>query len=443
MRLATPPLAYFYLRSAGDRELAAIRAELAAADPDWRMPDLFAARNARLQQLQSNSADTAVEAVRLLPEGWDRTDDNKNPWPGDSPVNRLPPADEAARLKALRVRIEPAMAVARRLRDQPDGGTVVVVPDYSTYMLNINLTAVQERRQVAHALSIDSALAAEGGDPAGAVRSAHAGLNLARSIGDEPFLISQLVRIACTSIAVRSAERAVALGEPTDGVAELQAAFTREAGEGVMRHGLRGELASADQIMQNLRDGTVGGGGAGLPSGTTVSPFFPHDHAFTLRLLRRGLVEQGSPAHTRRTGEAMDAELKAEPAYRVPLTRLLAPAVDKCMSAGTRTEAMLLTAAVGLACERHRRAAGRWPESLAELPKELLAAVPADPYDGQPLRYKRTADGAVVYAVGENRKDDGGQAVVGTDRLADIVFRLYDPAKRRLPALPPTADDAP
>ena len=40
---------------------------------------------------------------------------------------------------------------------------------------------------------------------------------------------------------------------------------------------------------------------------------------------------------------------------------------------------------------------------------EFLAAVPLDPVDGQPLRYRRDADGTfTLYSVGENGVDDGG-----------------------------------
>jgi len=38
-----------------------------------------------------------------------------------------------------------------------------------------------------------------------------------------------------------------------------------------------------------------------------------------------------------------------------------------------------------------------------------IKAVPADPYDGKPLRYRRLSDGVVVYALGFDRKDNGGR----------------------------------
>ena len=39
------------------------------------------------------------------------------------------------------------------------------------------------------------------------------------------------------------------------------------------------------------------------------------------------------------------------------------------------------------------------------LPKEAIV----DPFDGQPLRIKRTEMGPIVYSVGDDLKDDGGK----------------------------------
>ena len=38
-----------------------------------------------------------------------------------------------------------------------------------------------------------------------------------------------------------------------------------------------------------------------------------------------------------------------------------------------------------------------------------LNAVPADPFDGQPLRFKRLSKGYVIYSVGSDGRDDGGK----------------------------------
>ena len=67
------------------------------------------------------------------------------------------------------------------------------------------------------------------------------------------------------------------------------------------------------------------------------------------------------------------------------------------------------TSIAAVAIERFRRAhAGEPPATLAALLPEYLAAVPMDPFSGQPLPYHRTADSYVVYSIGQDRRDGGG-----------------------------------
>lgn len=73
-------------------------------------------------------------------------------------------------------------------------------------------------------------------------------------------------------------------------------------------------------------------------------------------------------------------------------------------------EARHRAAFVALALERHRLAQhGELPESLAEFSKELLPAIPTDPFDGNPLRYRRRGRGYVLYSVGSDLQDDNGK----------------------------------
>jgi hypothetical protein len=46
------------------------------------------------------------------------------------------------------------------------------------------------------------------------------------------------------------------------------------------------------------------------------------------------------------------------------------------------------------------------PERLDELVPSLLPAVPTDPFDDRPLRYRRTGDGWIIWSVGSDLKDD-------------------------------------
>jgi len=82
------------------------------------------------------------------------------------------------------------------------------------------------------------------------------------------------------------------------------------------------------------------------------------------------------------------------------------------------TRRQLVSCCTSLAVERYRLANDALPDSLSTLVPKFLDAVPIDPFDGQPLRYKKLAKGCVVYSVGEDGKDDGG------DEKKDITFTV-------------------
>jgi hypothetical protein len=86
-------------------------------------------------------------------------------------------------------------------------------------------------------------------------------------------------------------------------------------------------------------------------------------------------------------------------------------------------------AATALAVERYRLARKEFPEMLVQLVPAYMAAVPPDPFDGAPLRYKRTDRGFVVYSVGEDGRDDGGRPEPPREMKKsgdtwDFVFRI-------------------
>jgi hypothetical protein len=66
-------------------------------------------------------------------------------------------------------------------------------------------------------------------------------------------------------------------------------------------------------------------------------------------------------------------------------------------------------ARLALAVLRCKARHGTLPEGLDALVPEFVEAVPPDPFDGKPLRYRKAGDRFVVYAVGRDGKDDGGE----------------------------------
>jgi hypothetical protein len=119
--------------------------------------------------------------------------------------------------------------------------------------------------------------------------------------------------------------------------------------------------------------------------------------------------------------------------------RLMVPSMHKFAEAFWHRQAWLRCAIVAVAAERYRLANGHWPDSLPSLVPEYLAGVPLDPFDAKPLRYLRLKDGVMIYSVGPDEKDDGGNLdrENPTKPGTDMGFQLWDVNSRRQPWRPP------
>ncbi len=435
-------------RSRGEARLAEVVRKLDAEDPGWQAADLTAARNAALPPPERNSAAQALKAVALLPQSFKEWEKDEK-WRGELRPGVLPHEDDICEAIPAYGECDEALAAARKLRHMPRGGFELVFREPNP--LNTLLMNTQQLREAAGLLYLDAILLAFFERPDEAVASAHAIVNCARAIGDEPCLVSQLVRMAVTAIAKGATEQVLGMGEPTAGLAELQAAFAEEANVPRLTYGIRGERAMFFRAMENVDDGLVDLGQltddsrppsertpAGRATTIVYRKYIPGQQAAMLDLFTAMLEASKLPGPERAAAVA-----------RIPLPErrfenlmvcLLQPAWDKMMAAEDRTRALCAATAAALACERYRRKFGRWPDSLQAIPKDLLPEVPADPYTGGPLLYKVTDDGAVLYATGPDLTDDSGANLdprggPGTD----VGFRLLNPGKRRQPA-PPKAD---
>lgn len=61
-----------------------------------------------------------------------------------------------------------------------------------------------------------------------------------------------------------------------------------------------------------------------------------------------------------------------------------------------------------IALTLYRQKQGEYPSELAGLVPEFLDAVSIDPWDQQPMRYRRQDGGYILYSIGRDAKDDGG-----------------------------------
>lgn len=275
-------------------------------------------------------------------------------------------------------------------------------------------------------------------------------LELRDSIKDEPLLISHLVRIATLQIALQTVWEGLQDQRWTD--AQLRQLEARLVAFDVLTEGaraLRGERAFGNRAMEWLRqqparlaqlgdsssDVSLNGAFRLVPRGWFYFEQLNYNRLFDEFILA-GLA--GDPtawdlAKIWEKAEKMDEAMVkvSHPARAIfghyVLSRLLLPAVARVIERSAVCQVITRQAIVALALERHRIARGNYPESLDALVPEFSKAVPLDPISRQPFRYRRTDDGRfVLYSVGWNRQDDGGNYVLRDKKQRNFAYDQGD-----------------
>jgi hypothetical protein len=443
--LAGLGLTHTYLALVADRRLREAVAEADRLDPGWRLEELEEARAAVPEA--ENAAPRVLAASGLLPP--------RNLWPKyqlDEELAELALTEPLSgeQLATLRTALENARAAVDEGRQLADyrGGRYVLI--WGSDLLMTPLPHVDAGSLLNRFLTFDLLVRLQDGDVEGALRTCQAQFQVARSLGDEPCAVTQTIRLWRTGQALARAERCLAQGQATAAtLEELQRLAEDEASQPVALRVARGERALLHGALRNIQDGVVKVDTlrpwfqANDPPGSNVSPrefwylrlpgALKNNHAALLKFLTRYVEIARLPLEEQ--GPALD-ELAAAPGKQAVLVRLAGPIPALMRRRCQAGAARLRCVATLLAVERFRLARGHWPVTLDELVPAQLARVPTDPFDGKPLRYRRLADGVVIYSIGPDGRDDAGNLnrAFETPAGADVGFRLWDVAARRLSA---------
>jgi hypothetical protein len=274
--------------------------------------------------------------------------------------------------------------------------------------------------------------------------------DLIRLFPNEPFMISDLVRIAMAQIAISATWEALQSGEWTDPqLAELEQKWNGVNFFNGCEQTLSRERAEAIAGMKELRETsysnfvaatTMPWGGSGNSGSTTIqaaiqekmrqlydrsqywqwkSSWSYDEELFCLQLSEAELESARSANSTGSFAPAFN-RLNQE---RDSLVQLHPDGVDHFMVfgqglggwsirylqqlAGAETVRRLTVTAIAL--KRYHLQHGVYPATLDDLVPAFLSALPADFMDGKPLRYKLRPDGDfLLYSVGEDGVDNGG-----------------------------------
>jgi hypothetical protein len=291
-------------------------------------------------------------------------------------------------------------------------------------------------REGAKLLAYDALARAGRGDAKGAIDDVAAIFGIARHIR-YPLLIDVLTAAAVERTGAKVLEDVLAVAPPKP---EDLAKLTAAAGEPFREH-LRRTFAMEEAwgmaAIAMIATGRAGGsadiaavtpmdkfGEAMLDSAVYRVFFLEEDLAAYRRHMRtmRDNAAQPGPA-------MLDGFDKHDQAIRSTrgggvLAGLLLPAAWRVAYAALDGDAGRGLARLAAGCAAYKAKHGKYPEKPAELVPEFLPEVPADPYDGRPLRLKRADGGLVLYSLGRDRKDDGGRPEDDKKESGDLVFRL-------------------
>jgi hypothetical protein len=304
-----------------------------------------------------------------------------------------------------------------------------------------------------HLLELRALAELQNGQSDRALADVKLSLSLQESIRTEPFIISQLVRFACFQITLQPIYQGLAEHNWSDTqLAELESELKKVDFLAGYLWSVRGERAAHAKVidwleqkrsrywaLEDMQDSS---------QQAVMNNFW---RTMQFYLMPKGWFDQNKirlaqfhqefdlpmvndeqhvvlPQKAALTDKAVEKFNKATP-YNV-FVRLLLPSIGGFARRTAQGQTAVDLSRVAVALERYRLAHGQYPESLDALSPQFMAQVPHDVIGGQPLKYRREADGTfVLYSVGWNERDDGGVfgfppgGTIPKYDLGDVVWR--------------------
>jgi hypothetical protein len=277
---------------------------------------------------------------------------------------------------------------------------------------------LSELRSTVRLLCLKAILHAERNEQEAAVEALVSAFGVADSEATTPLLISQMVRQGGQSTAMSALERLVNR-TTLDGehLLRLHETVLAAYDPNAIACGFVGERC---MVIQSLRDPRA--------TGLYLAPIVASEGPSLLQLRAAqavGLIDrllvryidhvdrclaamQLPPAERLEVVGELEREHRETVLEHPKLTHFM-PTLARHMRNDLARMTRLQVAAVALAVERFRLANNGLPEQLADLVPRFLPEIPADPYDGQPLRYRKLSPGFVIYSIGTDGLDDGGK----------------------------------
>ena len=313
------------------------------------------------------------------------------------------------KVKRVLSRLEETVVKPVVMNRDYDQGAGMLLPDLS------------KMRRLSRLLKAKTWLDAVKGRNDEAVKSIVLGFRLADAQKTEPVLITQLVRLACLKIQMRSLVAVL----PKLTLKDQEAKLIKQTLAGIDFHGpmklsIQGERIifggwvfdkgfSQEELRMLGMDGASWFYAAyGSSLGTPLRNLDNASYLASLGMCERAFDRDASDV----TGDRLSLELRSKIKPYAILSRMLVPVLGRVVEKTNRSRTERDCALILLDCWEFHGANGRYPKTLSELKRRISK----DPFSGKDYLYKASKDGITVYSVGSNKTDDGG-AVNGRNVL--------------------------
>lgn len=237
------------------------------------------------------------------------------------------------------------------------------------------------------------------GHPDDALQTALKILRLSRLYDRQSTMVANMISTACCNMGVRLAGAALQAG-PISGEnhAALDAELAQHDPIAAARFGLRTERAFALEHYLEL-----------IARGIGWSSVMKNDACDTIELITRAIGSLSSGDN----GSEIDAGFSKTLGHSGTLTSLIEPGLRAYLQTVPRRQASLRALRILNALTARTVAANDAAPGLDSL--GLPAGETTDPFNGAPLHLRKLPEGWLIYSVGANLTDDGGDLVDNKD----------------------------
>ncbi len=353
--------------------------------------------------------------------------------PGGNGVMSAYSAADLANFRQITTASTPALDL---LRQSLDRGTIRWPIDFKTEIpYALLLEGLEPQRHFANVLKAEGLVAIADGDTDRAITSIQDMFRLIDSGKEEPFLISHLLRVAFATFAMHEIK---ALLETHDLTAEQRSELDDMLAHAEANFRLKdcymAERASSITMIASIADSAEPEMIGSLAQAEGPSWWiYANLSALRYRDMSKAVsIFNSVIEHIDETGPQATADLEAieneistlSDTYL--MTKLTLPSMTSMRRSGLRYRQQLRGLRVALRVDQFYRTKGNFPNSLTDVLDESMPEIPQGTYSNQPVVYRTTPTGFVIYGLGTNGIDDGGG---GDQDESDGLVELEYPTK--------------